>query len=69
MVTHVHPADTTMEKLSKFVPGSTGVRDAIKHFKPKIVLCSHIHEAQGLEEHIGETRIINVGPKGKIIDI
>ena len=69
MITHVHPSGTNMEKLSNFVPGSLGVRDAIAKFKPDILLCSHVHEAQGLEEQIEGTRVINVGPKGKIIDL
>lgn len=69
MVTHVHPSGTKMEKFSKFVPGSIGVEKAIKSLKPDILLCSHVHEAQGIEEKIGRTKIINVGRKGKIIEI
>lgn len=69
MVTHVHPTGTKMEKLSYFVPGSKGVEKAIKKFKPDILFCSHVHEAEGIEEKIGKTKIINVGKKGKIISI
>ncbi|MEM4397729.1 MAG: metallophosphoesterase [Candidatus Woesearchaeota archaeon] len=69
MVTHVHPTDTKMEKLSGFVPGSEGVKKAIETFKPDIMLCSHVHEAEGIEEIIGKTKIFNVGRHGKIIDI
>ncbi|MBI5149103.1 metallophosphoesterase [Candidatus Pacearchaeota archaeon] len=69
MVTHVHPSDTLMGRLSSFVPGSTGVREAIEKLKPDIVLCSHVHEAEGIEEKIGKTKVINVGRKGKIIEI
>ncbi len=69
MITHVHPAQTTMEKLSKFVKGSSAVTKAISEFKPDIVLCSHIHEAEGIEEMVGATRVINVGRKGKIIEL
>ena len=69
MVTHVHPSDSTMEKMSKFFPGSDGVRKAIAEFKPDIMLCSHVHEAEGLEEKIGNTKVINVGKQGKIIEI
>ncbi|MBW2990212.1 metallophosphoesterase [Candidatus Woesearchaeota archaeon] len=69
MITHVHPSDTKMEKFTQFFPGSTGVRKAIDKFKPDIVLCSHVHEAEGLEEKIGKTKIINVGKKGKVIDV
>lgn len=69
MVTHVHPSDTKMEKFTQFFPGSTGVRRAIDKFQPDILLCSHVHEAEGLEEKIGKTRVINVGKRGKVIDI
>jgi hypothetical protein len=69
MVTHVHPSDTRMEKFSQFFPGSTGVRKAVEKFQPDILLCSHVHEAEGLEEKIGKTRVINVGKRGKIIDV
>ncbi|HLD10470.1 MAG TPA: metallophosphoesterase [Candidatus Nanoarchaeia archaeon] len=69
MVTHVHPNKTKMENLSSFIPGSKGVKKAIDNFKPDILLCSHIHEAEGLEEKIGKTRVIHVGRQGKIIEI
>ncbi len=69
MVTHVHPAGTKMELFSKFVKGSTGVLKAIYELKPDILLCSHVHEAEGLEEKLGSTKIINVGKEGKIIDL
>lgn len=69
MVTHVHPSDTTMEKFTQFFPGSSGVRKAIDTLKPDLLLCSHVHEAEGLEEKVGKTRVINVGKSGKIIEI
>jgi len=69
MITHVHPSGTKMEKFTKFFPGSSGVKKAIETFKPDILLCSHVHEAEGIEEKVGKTRVINVGRKGKIIEI
>jgi hypothetical protein len=69
MVTHVHPSGTKMEKFTSFFKGSEGVRKAVEAFKPDILLCSHVHEAEGLEETIGNTKVINVGKKGKIINI
>ncbi len=69
MVTHVHPSYSKMEKFSKFVKGSIGVFKAIKDLKPDILLCSHVHEAEGLEEVVHSTRVINVGRAGKIIDL
>ena len=69
MVTHVHPTNTKMELLSRFVKGSTGVLRAIYELKPDFLLCSHVHEAEGLEEQLGKTKVFNVGREGKIIDL
>ena len=69
MVSHVHPSKTMMEKFTQIFPGSDSVRKAVENFKPDIMLCSHVHEAEGLEEKIGKTRVLNVGKKGKIINI
>src|SRR3989344_2384280 len=69
MVTHVHPSGTKMEKLTSFFPGSSGVKKAIEKFQPDLMLCSHVHEAEGIEEKIGKTKIINVGKKGIIFEV
>lgn len=69
MVTHVHPSGTKIEKFTNIFPGSEGVRRAVERFKPSLLLCSHVHEAEGIEEMIGGTKVINVGKRGKIIEI
>ncbi len=69
MITHVHPSKTIMEKFTDIFPGSKGVEKAVKKFKPDILLCSHVHEAEGIEEKLGDTKVINVGKKGKIIEL
>jgi len=67
MVTHVHPSGSKMESFSNFIKGSEGVTKAIKELKPHLLLCSHVHEAEGVEELMHDTTIINVGRTGKII--
>lgn len=69
MVTHAHPAESLSEKFSGFVPGSKGVKKALEKFKPDILLCGHVHEAAGIEDVIGKTKVVNLGKKGKIIEI
>tara|TARA_Y100000310_G_C20431667_1_gene691782 strand:+ start:178 stop:780 length:603 start_codon:yes stop_codon:yes gene_type:complete len=69
MVTHVHPSETQMEKFSEWVQGSQGLKKAIDKFQPEIVICGHVHEAEGIEEKLGKTTVLNVGKKGKIIEI
>ena len=67
MVTHFHAAGTKSE-LSGF-QGSFGIRKAIEKFQPDLFISGHIHELEGIEEKIGKTRVINVGRKGRIIEI
>ncbi len=67
MVTHMHPANSKAE-FSGFA-GNKGITKAIKEFKPDLLLCGHIHEASGIEEKLGKTKIVNLGPDGKIIEI
>ena len=67
MVTHIQPSNSILG-LGIF-PGSHGVRKAIEQFQPEFHLCGHIHETQGIEDHIGKTKIINVGKLGKIIEL
>ena len=67
LVSHVHPSDSKMEKFGW--EGSLGLKRAIDEFKPDFVLCSHLHEAEGIEEKIGNSKVINVGRRGKIVEV
>jgi len=67
MVSHLHARGTKSEFSG--IPGSRALRRAIEEFQPDLFISGHIHEAEGLQEKIGKTRIINVGKKGKIIEI
>ncbi len=67
MVTHMHPNKTKSE-FSGFEV-SRAVRKAVEEFKPDILINAHIHEASGIEEKIGKTRVINVARKEKIFEI
>jgi len=67
MVTHMHARDSDSEFSG--IEGSKAIRKAIEKFQPDFLIHSHIHEASGIEEKIGKTKIINVGRKGKIIEV
>src|SRR3989344_633126 len=67
MVSHLHAAGTKSEFSG--VPGSMALRKAIKEFQPDVFLSGHIHEAEGLYDVIGKTRVFSIGKKGKIIEI
>jgi Icc-related predicted phosphoesterase len=67
MISHLNAAGTKSEFSG--IDGSTGVRKAIEEFQPDVFLSGHIHEAEGLSEKIGKTRVYSVGKKGKIIEL
>ncbi len=67
MVTHMHPANSVSEFSG--IPGSKAITRAIKKFKPDILIHGHIHEAAGMEQVMGKTRVINVDNRGTIIEI
>ena len=49
--------------------GSRAVLDAIEARVPALALCGHIHESWGAESLIGPTRVLNLGPSGRILDV
>lgn len=67
LISHLHPEGSKSEFSG--VPGEPALKKAIKYFKPDLFLHAHIHEAEGIEEKIGKTKVINVGRKGRIIII
>ena len=67
LVSHVHAAGTKSE-FSGFA-GSKALREAIDKFKPDVFISGHIHEAEGIEEVIGKTLVVNVGRRGKVLEV
>ena len=67
IISHLH-AQGTKAEFSGF-PGSKALRKAIEYFQPDVFLQAHIHEAEGIEEKIGKTKVFNVGRRGRIIEI
>jgi Icc-related predicted phosphoesterase len=67
LVSHLH-AEGTMAEFSG-IPGEKVLRKAVKDFKPDLLISAHIHEAEGLEDEIGKTKVVQVGRRGKIIEV
>ena len=67
MVTHMHHKGGKAEFTG--FEGSKAIKDAIKKFKPDFLISGHIHEAGGLYEKIGKTKVINVARKPAIFEI
>jgi Icc-related predicted phosphoesterase len=49
--------------------GSEAILEAIEAKRPPLAVCGHIHESWGAESEIGPTKVINLGPSGRLIDV
>ncbi len=49
--------------------GSTTIRAAIERIQPKLAFCGHIHDSWGREGMIGETRVVNLGPRANWFEV
>lgn len=67
LVSHLHAGGTGAEFSG--IPGESVLRKAAKSFKPDLLISAHIHEAEGIEDKIGKTKVVQVGKKGKILEI
>jgi uncharacterized protein len=67
LITHSHHKGSLSE-FSGF-EGSESIKRAIEYFQPDLALHGHIHEASGIEEEIGKTKIFNISRKALIFDL
>ncbi len=66
---HGPPYGTQLDIMNGEHVGNRTTRAFINDTKPAIVIFGHLHEYGGKEDCIGETKLINPGPEGKIIEI
>jgi len=67
LVSHLHARGTKAEFSG--IPGDRILREAVENLKPDLLIAAHIHEGEGIEDKIGRTKVIQVGRKGKILEI
>lgn len=49
--------------------GSVAILNAIEAKSPPLAICGHIHQCWGREATIGPTRVVNVGPQGRLFEL
>lgn len=64
LVTHSPPHDVLDRAWFGKKLGSTSIRETVLEKKPLLVVCSHIHERSGRQGKLGDSVVINAGPKG-----
>jgi len=67
LVSHLHAEGTGAEFSG--IPGDKILRKAVEAFKPDLLISAHIHEGEGIEDKIGKTKVVQVGRRGKILEI
>ena len=70
LVCHAPPFQTALDRMRQFRHGgSTAVRAFLTRAQPEYFFCGHIHEAAGAAERLGETKAMNVGKQGFLLDL
>lgn len=68
LITHAPPHGTRLDVVVKSHVGNKSITDFIRQYQPTYALCGHIHEAHGAIQRIKKSVLINLGPKGTIIE-
>ncbi|HIJ11888.1 TPA: hypothetical protein HA278_07565 [Candidatus Woesearchaeota archaeon] len=69
LVTHMPPFGCKLDKLEMGHVGSKDYVKFIKRITPKMVLCGHLHENEGVVEKINGITMLNPGREGKVIEL
>lgn len=70
LVCHTPPYGTALDQIRTGLhAGSHSVREFIEQQQPAYFYCGHIHEAEGVEIEMGQTRARNVGKKGHLLEL
>lgn len=69
LICHAPPLNTPLDEIRQGAhAGSRAVREFIDRRQPAWFVCGHIHEAEGAEAALGQTRAVNAGRRGYLID-
>ncbi len=68
-VCHAPPYRTKLDVLSKAHHGNKSFRKFIREFKIDLTFCGHFHENSGKEDLVKGCKVVNPGPKGKVVTV
>ena len=69
LVVHSPPLDTVDHDAAGKVRGSESIRQTVLDKSPQLVVCGHIHSDWEKQVTLGDTQILNAGPKGVIVEL
>jgi len=68
LVVHTPPLQTVDYDTGGEARGSRAIRQAVEKKQPRLVVCGHIHHEWGKVVRLGDSRIINAGPRGVTVE-
>ena len=70
LICHAPPYGTALDRVRDGLhAGSRAVRDFVGRHQPEYLFCGHIHEAEGAEIRMGNTKAVNVGQRGYLLEL
>ena len=69
LVTHGPPFDTKLDFLHDRHVGHKDYRAFILRMHPKLAISGHLHETVGMTDMLGETKLVNPGWEGMVIEL
>ena len=69
LVVHSPPIDTVDRDRSRRVRGSESIRDCVLAKNPRLVVCGHIHDDWEKQVTLGESLVLNAGPRGVVVEL
>ncbi|MCC6394585.1 MAG: metallophosphoesterase [Bryobacterales bacterium] len=70
LICHCPPKGTALDRAGAGLHfGSSAVKQFVEEHQPAYFFCGHIHEAEGARTNIGNTKGVNVGKRGFLLEI
>ncbi|MCZ2149253.1 MAG: metallophosphoesterase [Bryobacterales bacterium] len=70
LICHCPPKGTALDRAGAGLHfGSSAVKQFLEEHQPAYFFCGHIHEAEGARTNIGNTKGVNVGKRGFLLEI
>jgi len=69
LLTHQPPFGTKLDLLGDRHVGNEDFHDFILRIKPKLAISGHLHETFGEIDVLGETKLVNPGADGMVIEL
>jgi Icc-related predicted phosphoesterase len=70
LICHAPPYGTALDQVRDGLhAGSRSVREFIDRYQPAYLFCGHIHEAAGAQIEMGNSKAINAGKQGYLLEL